>query len=207
MFNRAHPNETSYKGKLVLRCLALFFISVALIPAGYSWRLSVFVLPVIVLSWLWNFINIVKRLTSEYPMHPGANVAFDLIIYLLFVILGGFNIFVAAFANMITSANWKSNPAFANQWGNMSVCKSTTTINDDEEDVTSQSCTVPADQVDLVRRLAKASLVAIGFASIVCLFHFILFIWACVDTHRYRKERKVAVEAFRAKQNEFSTEQ
>lgn len=89
----------------------------------------------------------------------------------------------------------------------METCTTKTTKNDDNEETTSKVCSVPQDQVDLVRKLAKASLVALGFAAVVCLCHFVLFIWACVDTYRYRRDRRETIAAFKAKQTEFSTEQ
>ena len=107
---RVKEAESLWLAKFILRCICIIFAIVAIILDGVavgkqrnylqnlshengryinnyyyglSWGLGLVLIPLCA-SLLWNLANIVTRLTRTRPVHPGANVGCDLVIWLAF---------------------------------------------------------------------------------------------------------------------------
>lgn len=81
--------EPKWFAKFVLRIVTLLvcIISLGLAIATFIRTLSIIWLVIpLVLSITWNLANIIVRLCRARPMHPGANVGCDLILWLMFLV-------------------------------------------------------------------------------------------------------------------------
>lgn len=83
-FDPNHPCETHYRGKLAARIITFIFTIVGIATAGYSWYISFVLFIPFGVSFIWNLANIIRRMTAYTPIHPGANVAIDLLLWLAF---------------------------------------------------------------------------------------------------------------------------
>ena len=191
------------------------------------WTLVTFVLTIV---WSLACILVFWFRKDHSPLHPGAQVGVDLILWLGYIATGlcavGAVISIREFGSsgaigQYSRAEW-TYVSENNTWvfdSNSSSSSYYTSPNSSRNCKTPyyysnsgfESCEQLDEFVNYLWRTKNARFNT-ELCACVCQFlalflHFVLFIWACVDTHRYRKERKVAVEAFRAKQNEFSTEQ
>ena len=210
-FDRSHPCEAHYRVKLVLRILALFFSLIGLATGGYSWYFCLFLLVPFALSIIWNLANVIRRLTARTPVHPGANVALDLIIWLLFFCFLGLTYTIAAAAVYLAksgNANHTSGTYTSTSFGGGSYVQ---TCDYDDKDGDLATCTfrgangseltINVDELKTRGGVAFASCV-FGTASI--LFHFILFVIACVDTHRRRHADRYPAYQVNQKMAQFS---
>lgn len=90
--------ERHWIAKFVLRLLTIVVVIVAFGLAGYSYSLDYAVIWISVplgVSICWNVANVIVRLCRARPMHPGANVGMDLILWLAFAAALGFSYFGA----------------------------------------------------------------------------------------------------------------
>ena len=101
-------------------------------------------------------------MVRKKPMHPGINVACDLILWLAFLIG---SLAELGFALLIARA-------------------------DDLVDSNSSSVdNLSSDEEDALKKAASAGKIVIGgvvITFILAAMHFVIFVSACVDTHRYR---------------------
>ena len=190
-FNRANPGERRYKAKLVMRWLALILtiacIALTIYARVFSWPLWI---P-LGLSFIWNIANIARRLSAPTPIHPGANVAIDLIIWLTFFSTLVWTYFVSVLGLMVTRDNvwgYEFGSVYDNYTSNSSTWTSDS-LNDSfsgSTDSYNAKQELTQDMLDEIHKLSAVALVAAVLGTIDFILHFSLFVIACVDTHRYR---------------------
>jgi hypothetical protein len=197
-FDRLNPGEAHYRAKLTLRSISFAIGVGALIAGAYAWRVGPFLLIPICLSFIWNLANIIRRTTAATPIHPGANVGVDLIIWLIFLIITPLTTIFATGLNFASSVSIALNNTTVD--GN---CTTTTTKDDDGNTSTTTSCgALNGIPFTTLRSYSRGSLAACAFSVILLVLHFVLFVIACVDTHRRRRERLVQAAAYA--KNEFA---
>ncbi|KAI9717698.1 MAG: hypothetical protein M1828_007101 [Chrysothrix sp. TS-e1954] len=156
------------------------------------------------LSVIWSFVSISILLIRKRPVHPGFNVAFDLLLSL--------GLAIAAAALSLNSAYAGYNDYY-DGYGNSYTDESSITY-DGQEAVNSNpqepykysfgngttitrrpggtnylcpsfdSCAQQNSVLSLVGKLSTVERVGAGFVSTAALIQIVLFIWACVDTHK-----------------------
>ncbi|MCJ1473467.1 hypothetical protein MMC13_002118 [Lambiella insularis] len=145
------------------------------------------------MSVLWNIANVVVRLCRARPVHPGANVALDLLTLIAFCILGATAI-VGAISHIVYSANgisqdlsngkWVYAPNGTAIWGPNDL--SLLTDCPGYASCLQYQVAQMAGQFT-INNLGVYQIVAVAFMYMLIFLHLILFIWACVDTHQRRK--------------------
>ncbi|KAF6220593.1 hypothetical protein HO133_003026 [Letharia lupina] len=153
------------------------------------------------LSIIWNVANILVLLIRNRPIHPGANVACDLLLWLGLIVTGTFATVGAGnyfwwypndYDNYnqggpVTESDDNSSSYFI--FPNSTVSNATSTTSDLCESFT--SCAAQKSYNDAVNR--KGTVIAVGAALsfVVLLLHFALFVSAC----RYTNARLVNAQA------------
>lgn len=158
------------------------------------------------LSVIWCAICLAVLVKSKKPVHPGLRVAMDLLFWLGFIA----TVMLAMFSYMDLSY-WGEYGSIDVSWGSYNgdyqmadngtwvwEYSSSSSITyarscDNSPYYFFKSC---AEQDAFVNKLwqDKPARVSAELTAVVCQFisliaHLILFIWACVDCHRYRKSR------------------
>lgn len=122
------------------------------------------------ISVLWNIANIIVRLSRPRPMHPGANVGMDLVLWLGLIVTGVFAIF-PGLDNLSRSESLSYYSYQSSRRGRLQRA---------------------------LNHLGVVEVVGCAFTFLAVLLHFTLFVWACVDVNRRNKEivdRRAAVIA------------
>ncbi|KAI4155597.1 MAG: hypothetical protein LQ340_000890 [Diploschistes diacapsis] len=209
-FDRSNPCETHYRAKLVLRILCLLFSLVGIATSGYAWYICIFLFVPFGLSLLWNLTNIIRRLTARTPVHPGANVGLDLIIWLFFFGIIIFTYLYASAALFVAkSGNVNSSTISGSYIGTYIGGGSTTqscVYEDDEPHCTTTSSNgtpISINAGDLKTR-SSVALASCVFGTGAFLLHFILFVFACVDTHRRRHPDRYPAYQVNGKSAQYS---
>lgn len=122
------------------------------------------------ISVIWNIANIIVRLSRPRPMHPGANVGVDLVLWLSLISTGLLALF-AGLANLSRSEVLSYYSYQSSRRGRLQRA---------------------------LHHLGVVEVVGCAFTFLAVLLHFTLFVWACVDVNRRNKEivdRRAAVIA------------
>ena len=203
--------------KIGMRSLGLLFTLIAIATAGYSWWICYLLFLPLGLSFIWNLANIIRRMTARTPVHPGANVGVDLIIWLLFFILLIIT-YLAASAILYLSTHPTTISSYdgtywSNYIGSSSSSSSSTTVSTGSSGSSSSSsssddfgkrATYTVDFSSL-KKYGSVAIAACVFATLSFGLHFLLFIFACVDTHRRRHpERHPAYQVGEKTTGQFS---
>ncbi|MCJ1333953.1 hypothetical protein MMC10_010660 [Thelotrema lepadinum] len=190
-FDRSQPCETHWRMKIGMRSLALLFTLISIATAGYAWFICYLLFLPLGLSLIWNLANIIRRMTARTPVHPGANVGLDLIIWGLFFIIliitylaAAGILYLSTHSGELSSYNGSYWYSYVGTDNSGSSSSSTTTCNNgDCYSYAKRATTVDFSSLKKYGGVAVASCV---FATLSFLLHFILFVFACVDTHRRR---------------------
>ena len=206
-FDRNHPMETHYGAKLGLRIVCLLLATVGLGLGGYTWYFCFAILPTLVVSWVWNVANIIRRLVAPSPIHPGANVALDLLLWIGFgigMIISWFISAAVVYAANNRNANYYYNSwygGYINSGSNLNctytdgttVCSSSDSSSNtvtDSNGNTISSRDATSDAWDRLLTRGRIGEAASAMATLLFIFHFVLFVIACVDTHRRRHPQR-----------------
>ena len=145
------PGEEFPNTKLTLRFISLLLTVIAIILSGlsiiYAWPLLI---P-LAFTFIWDLANIIRRLTAQTPVVPGANVGVDLVTWLTFVVA-----LLFVWAEAIQRVRFVGYGYYYYY------------------------------SYGYTRNSAKIGLGAAAVGTLVALLTFALWIWACVDCHRYR---------------------
>ncbi|KAL6703889.1 hypothetical protein ACN47E_008925 [Coniothyrium glycines] len=174
-------------------------------PSFVTWAVSI----------IWCSICIATFLTRKRPVHPGVRVAIDLLLWLGFIVTVMFAVLALLelldwghygdISDGIYSSSSSSNQGdYVLQSNNTWVweqdssyitiarsCNSTSSYYSDLPDF--KNC---EEQDAFINKLwqSKGHRASVMTTGVVCqcfglLLHFILFVWACVDTHRYNRSK------------------
>ena len=177
-FDRSRPGEHHYKAKLALRWITLVVTTISIILAGhgdtYSWILYI---P-LGSSFIWNTANIARRMTAATPIHPGANVSVDLLTGLIWVYLYALNelSFTAEVLQLGHYPYLSNGTATCVENSPQSGCNWST----------SSQISIDRDSISETRTAAIVTLSACALSTIDAVLHIALFVFACVDTYRFR---------------------
>ncbi|MCJ1330936.1 hypothetical protein MMC10_007623 [Thelotrema lepadinum] len=183
-FDRSHSGEHQYKAKLVLRWITLAITTITLILTGhgdtYAWILYV---P-LGCSFIWNIANIARRMSAPTPIHPGANVGVDLLIW------GGFLtallwVYMEALDEIGFTADVLQLGHYPYYSGTNTTCVETRPRGGYSCSASPQVSFDP-NAINGTRTAAIVGLCACALSTVVTPLHVTLFIFACVDTHRFR---------------------
>ncbi|KAL9117056.1 MAG: hypothetical protein Q9187_006411 [Circinaria calcarea] len=149
-------------------------------------------------SILWNGANIIVRLSRPRPMHPGANVGMDLVLWLALIVTGLLAT-VAAVRNLNSISNESNNQSskpvknpdgtYSYIYGEYGYFQNGTYgfVPDGTPGARCpdfSSCAARAVATSSIHHLGMVEAVGSGFTFLAVLLHFTLFVWACVDVHR-----------------------
>lgn len=152
------------------------------------------------LSVMWNAANILVLLTRNRPIHPGANVACDLLLWLGLIVTGAFAALDAGiyfwwhpYDDATFSNGSDDNGSYSILPNGTNTTTTTTTINPCPG-FTSCSAQEASSTSGLNR---KGTVIALGAAlsSLVLLMHFALFVSACRYTNARRANSVAAAAA------------
>ncbi|KAJ4351173.1 uncharacterized protein N0V89_006512 [Didymosphaeria variabile] len=182
-----------------------YFDDIDLLP----WTLITFALSVV-----WSVACVIVFFARHLnaPMHPGAQVGCDLILWIGLAVTGTFAVFgtmdVGSFGTSGTLDYYSSSSGDYTQASNGTWVWTTSPSSSSYYSSSTRSCesgsgtfSTCAQQDAYVNALwhAKTQRYNIDLTVTVCQFialvmHFILFVWACIDTHR-RNSRSVSKDA------------
>ena len=179
-FDRSHPCERHYKAKLVLRWIALLLTIACIVLAALGRPFALLLFIPLAFSFIWNIANIARRLSARTPIHPGANVALDLITWLAFFCTLVYTYFASAAWLYLSTRNYSSlENACYNSNGSYYYGDC---VNFDTE--------VNVLRSDSLHTSSIIALVAAVVGSVDLVIHFVLFVLACIDTHRVRHPQR-----------------
>lgn len=153
---------------------------------------------------IFNAIVILVLLFSKRPIHPGAAVGVDLILWLTLVVTG----FFCTYAYY--SIGWDYDNSSSSYYGNYSsdgesyrseyYCGSDDYLyNPSDRTCTYSPSACPGydsceqrDAYDASRYRRRVLWAGAVFTWLCLVLHFILFVWACVDTHRRNAAKETA---------------
>ncbi|KAF2836361.1 hypothetical protein M501DRAFT_987524 [Patellaria atrata CBS 101060] len=208
-----HPlNQREYDKrwawKFWLRVITFIFASVSLgccayvlanPRRGYRWSGYWDTLSMFVVMWplgasvLWNLTAILTYVFSTGPIHPGAVVGLDLIIWLVLFLTGIFGTIEG-----VQDAEWRARNYYGDSsYGDWRTINGTDTwvpngYGSDNE-YACQPFDTCADSVKAQRQLtdrATVQLVGMAYLWLIVLLHFALFVCGCIDTHDRRAKAK-----------------
>ncbi|KAI9653906.1 MAG: hypothetical protein M1831_005591 [Alyxoria varia] len=161
--------------KFVLRACSMFLALVTIIILAVtlsrdSVGVAYFLFIPLLASTLYTLIIIPITLKRARPIHPGANVAVDLILWLLFGLLGLYAIGASQLLNTLREYD-----------------ESTDYVRPCGDSPSDPACDSFYDFYGGVARLLGASG---GLSIVLAIIHFVLFVTACVDTHRYNSNKR-----------------
>ena len=226
-----YANDPKFLWKYILRSLAivLAIISIGLIGWSvahqddilieiydiyyyeyygyYYWSYSISLLPwefiTLGLSVIWNVTNILVLLVRNKPIHPGANVACDLLLWLGLIVTGAF-----ATAGAVPYFSWYrrdydsfNEDTLSRRYANgptYDILPSGTLSNTTASSYSiSSSSTLCVGFTDCASWRREGVITAVGavISFIVLLMHFALFISACRYTNARRVSANVALIA------------
>ena len=164
-------DEPRARAKLILRSLALTSTVIGIVVAGIGWPLAWPLFIPLAISFGWNIANIVRRYTSSTPIHPGANVGMDLVAWLGFLACSivVYLLAVAGFAAVYITTESDSYNYYYGYY-------------------TASYDTVYDSQM---KTWAICAVIAAIIGTKLLIEEFILFVFACIDTHN-RNKRGVA---------------
>lgn len=130
-------------------------------------------------SFIWFVINTVYLAVKKRPIHPGWNVGADLLFVLGFVAI---TVFV--FSGALSS--YQDYRYIADEGGQACTndVYSYGYFNCDKHQLT-------ATELSQLQRSANAQLAGAVFLLVLIILHFVLFVWACVDTEAVRRNQSV----------------
>ena len=214
IFNRTsrakvHEAERLWIAKFILRLLTIIIVIIAFGLAGYNWNnegqlyinfresWAIWIAIPLACSLIWNVANIIVRLSRPRPMHPGANVGVDLVIW-------------AAF--LATLVFFWADSIYGLTYHYYCYYYSYDSCSNNESDYENSVRNMVSTSLDLIRYLCsqpgrpKSMLQQPSFVPLLCkcprfiysigehtnclrnsLSHFTLFVWACVDTSQRNK--------------------
>ncbi|MCJ1244084.1 hypothetical protein MMC30_001282 [Trapelia coarctata] len=189
-----HDAERHWLAKFALRVITIVVALVAIIMISwasaqeteYSFLyLIVWEFIPLGISLLWNLANIIVLLARRRPMHPGANVGVDLIVWLVLIVTAIGALFAAV--GQLQYAMWDNE--YQDSPGYLTYANGTRV-----ETWAKGACPgykISCDELAVREArhhtLGAVELAASIFSFIVLLLHFILFVWACVDTNTRRR--------------------
>ncbi|MCJ1313542.1 hypothetical protein MMC25_007221 [Agyrium rufum] len=157
------------------------------------------------LSFIWCLANVVTRLVRRRPVHPGANVGCDLILWMALIVTG-----IAAIVPVLDALSWSNNNVgnggedtryilLANgtevlQYGQYGYFPNGTYGFIPESNPGSScpgfaSCDVQNAYLAATHHIGTVLAVGVALTYVAVLLHFTLFVWACVDTHRRNADK------------------
>jgi len=223
-----HDGERYWAWKLALRVTSIVF---ALISVGcIAWALSpvnefsdyFYVIPweliPLGISIIWNVANIIVLFVRKRPIHPGANVGMDLVLWLGLIVTSLFAIIAVIEEVQWTADNYDSsevnslnyiqlpNGTYGYIDGHYAEAPNGTEyfVTGNSSDPIAcggyDSCAEQYQVVNAHHRLGIVEAIGVAFGFAVLLLHFILFVRACIDTHK-RRSGKLDKRAQRIAQN------
>ncbi|MCJ1401000.1 hypothetical protein MMC11_004212 [Xylographa trunciseda] len=224
-----HDGERYWAWKLALRATAIVFALVSVgcfawasSPANESLSNFFYFVPwefiPLGVSIIWNVANVIVLFARKRPIHPGANVGMDLVLW-----LGLLAASLSAVVAVLQEVQWTSNYFEFSDINSLNYIQLpngtygyvdghyTEAPNGTEYYVTGDSsdpvacggyydCDLQSRHVNRHHTLGIVEAVGVAFSFVVLLLHFTLFVWACVDTHR-RRSRKLDKRAHKIAQN------
>lgn len=217
--------DPTYHWKLVLRIQGILFAFISIVMTAYALRPRLrprlvdddnsrslyyysyfpglpnnYLLPwqliTLSLSLLWNLSCVIVLFVRKGRyMHPGASVAFDLLLCMgLFVT--AFFATLAGSDTLFNSSWWDYNYTFANNPNYETFPNGThyhtysngTQIIDDNPCLPWVDCRAQSGYYNALNRIGVVVLVAVALTCVILLFHFALFISACRYTHQRRRQ-------------------
>lgn len=167
------------------------------------------------ISLIWCFVCIMRLVIAKRPVHPGVRVTMDLLLWLGFLVTALFTMY--ALLDLLywgDDGDMGSSLGYSNQHGNYVLQRNDTWVWETSKDYAgvtyertcngSSSSTynepLPfhncAEMDAYVNTLwhekgnrARVELTAVVTQWLGLLLHFTLFVWACVDCHKYRQSR------------------
>jgi len=167
--------EKKWLPKLILRTVALVLviapIALTAFTTYYGEFYATWLLIPLGVSFFWNIAVITVRLCRPRPMHPGAIVALDLLIWIAFVIALIFAYAGAVYDINNDYNNYGPNEGYGDYYG------------------------VPYGYDAQI--IGACEMAAAALSTILFFLHFTLFVWACVDTNKrnnsYLDERAAVI--------------
>ncbi|EKG13108.1 hypothetical protein MPH_09785 [Macrophomina phaseolina MS6] len=155
----------------------------------------------LICSVLFNAIAILILLLSKRPIHPGAAVGVDLVLWLTLVVTGFFTTW--AYYTLISSYDYSSS-SFYGYYSSDGTYRSSYYCSSDDYiyDPSDRTCTYSPsecpgydsceqrDAHDAAKYRRRILWVGAIFTWLCLVLHFILFVWACVDTHRRNRAKE-----------------
>ncbi|MCJ1387276.1 hypothetical protein MMC18_000116 [Xylographa bjoerkii] len=221
--------ERYWAWKLALRVIAIVFalVSVGCLawassPVNEFFSENFYLIPwefiPLGASIIWNFANVVVLFVRKRPMHPGANVGMDLVLWLGLIVTSLFAIIAAIQEVQWTADNYDSvevnslnyiqlpNGTYGYVDGHYTEAPNGTEyfVTGNSSDPVAcggyDSCAQQFQIMNEHHTLGIVEAVGVAFSFAVLLLHFALFVWACIDTHQ-RRSGKLDKRAHRIAQN------
>ncbi|MCJ1382659.1 hypothetical protein MMC17_005772 [Xylographa soralifera] len=210
-----HDGERYWAWKFALRVIAIIFALVAVgtlawasTPRNMSFNEYFYLTPweffPLGISIIWNVANNITLFVRKRPVHPGANVGMDLVLWLGLIVTSSLAIVSATQElqwlpddydyDMTNSLNYIQLPngTYGYVDGHYTEAPNGTeyfvTGNSSDPVACSayESCAQEYRIGSRHHKLGIVLAVGVAFSFAVMLLHFALFVWACVDTHKRR---------------------
>ncbi|KAI9719743.1 MAG: hypothetical protein M1812_003231 [Candelaria pacifica] len=126
-------------------------------------------------SVIWNFINFIVLLARNKPIHPGANVGCDLLLWIAFVVTGVISSF-GVYEDYKFEGSFRYYYSYSQYPGARSseICPGF------------DSCD---DAGGVLKHRGEVEAAGVAFAFAATILHFALFVAACIDVHRLNRSR------------------
>lgn len=166
-------------------------------------------------SIIWCFACLLGLVVRKRPVHPGLRVSIDLLMWLAFLVTALFA--MVSLMELLQWGEYgdlsgSGYGGYSSSYGDYELQANGTWVWEDSRDSSSTSYTRPcnrtssysygasfkdcAEQDAYVNKLwqAKPHRESVELTGVVCQFaglviHFILFVWACIDCHRYNRTK------------------
>ncbi|MCJ1484479.1 hypothetical protein MMC06_004650 [Schaereria dolodes] len=197
---KAYDAERYWPAKFVGRIIALLmgFVAIGTISWSISYGdvLHFWAIPwnliSLGLSEIWNITNIAVLFVRSKPIRPGSKIGCDLVLCIILMITGVLVNF-AAIGNLHWIAEFDPSldephyGRFPN--GTYGIILPDDTLANILPCYPYVTCQLATDVTKDIHHLGAVELVGCVATYLVTLVHFILFVWACVDTHRRRTHK------------------
>ncbi|KAI9756774.1 MAG: hypothetical protein M1835_000707 [Candelina submexicana] len=124
-------------------------------------------------SIIWNIINFIVLLARNKPIHPGANVGCDLILWIAYVVTG----VIAAFG-VDQDVRFEGNFRYYYCYSDYPGARSGETCPG------FNSCD---DALGVLKQRGEVEAAGVAFAFAAMILHFALFVAACIDVHALKR--------------------
>ncbi|KAI9706113.1 MAG: hypothetical protein M1836_005519 [Candelina mexicana] len=138
-------------------------------------RVAATVFSILGSSIIWNILNFIVLLARNKPIHPGANVGCDLILWIAFVVTG----VIAAFG-VDEDLRFEGSFRYYYSYSDYPGARSGETCPGFD------SCD---DALGVLKQRGEVEAAGVAFAFVVMILHFALFVAACIDVHALNRSK------------------